>query len=448
MITKISGSSENEEVVIRIINEGLQLCHPYNALKEKISAAGSRRIIIDGKEVMIEGKLYVLGWGKAAGSMAASVERILGPEMIDDGVVVTVPGAYQTKKIKVLVGGHPLATEESVMASKEITKLARKCGEKDIVLCLVSGGGSALFSYPAPEVGLEAKREATKTMLLNRLEDGEINIVRKHLSVVKGGKLAKMIYPASIYNLVISDYIGNVLDVIASGPTVPDSYTFRDAMGVIERHGLADKMPRQVVDYIRENIGKEKNETIKSDSPVFRKAKNIIFLDNGKALLNFKKAAEKNGFKGVYVRRGMFHEDTAKCAGELIRDVQDKAGNNSRFVVLAGGEVPVKVKSGGLGGRAQHFAAVMIPHLKRYGNSVFAAFSTDGMDYMKGVAGGIIDDRTAESLDKKKLCLEKFIENTNTYVLHKEMGTLLVTKSPTETHISDIYIFAHFGKEE
>lgn len=448
MIAKSSESFPEEKMVVRIINEGIELCNPYNALKERIKAVNKKYIKIGRNKVNIgSGKLYVIGWGKAAGSMAAGIERILG-NIIHEGIVVSSKNSYKTKKIKVLEGSHPYPSIKSVRASKKIIGLVKRCKESDTVICLVSGGGSALFCCPVPEIGLKLLRKVIKLLILNKVEDGNRNVVWKHLDLVKGGRLANMVYPASMYNLFVSDYKDNVLDVIASGPTVPDSYTFRDALNVIQKHGLASKMPDPVINYLKSNLNRLESETIKSNSKIFKRTKNIILLDNRKALLNFAGLARKNGFRIVHVQKNMFYENAEKCAEELSKGIQKMMRKNkdSDFIMLAGGEIPVKVRKKGLGGRAQHFAALMIPHIKNYSSSVFAAFSSDGRDYIEGISGAIITGNTMKEAVKRNLNIKKFINQTNTYALHKELGTHLATKAPTGTHVSDIYIFAHFGR--
>ena len=232
-------TNEIEMTLISIINRGFELSKPSEYLKQFVEKLSPTSIRVGNDTVELsDGNLYVMGWGKVSGAMAYTLEKILGPEIIEGGIVVTSNPCYSTKKIKILEGTHPLPSEQNIYATKEILTLAERCTENDYVICLVSGGGSALLCLPAEGITLEDKIASTNTLLQEGIEVEQINRIRKHLSGIKGGKLAKAIYPGRITNLIVSDDITDTIHSIGSGPTVPDPIKFIGALEIINRYSL------------------------------------------------------------------------------------------------------------------------------------------------------------------------------------------------------------------
>ena len=442
--------SSSEKALIDVINSSLEKLRSFNLVKKNIRYSEGETIEIKENKIKLKnGKLYVIGWGKIADSMAYALEKVLPKNLIEEGVVISTNKNNKLLKIKPLIGSHPLPSKRNIDAAKKIVSLANKITKDDTIICLISGGGSALLTYPAKGISLVDLKKTTKTLLLNGVEDKDINIIRKHLSQVKGGKLTKLLYPARIINIFISDDPHNLLPAITSGPTFKDNSTFADAVNIIKRFKLLDKIPPRVSKYLKSNIGKLSNETVKN-STFFQNTSNIILLDNYKALKILKEEAIKKYFDKVYLYKKTFHKNINKSVKEFTRfiDLSVKENEHKNILVLAGGEIPIKVIKNGKGGRAQHFAAMMIPTIRKYKNSVFAAVASDGNDYIKGISGAIVSSRILNNNKVSGNNLEKHIKNTNSFQLHKMLNSHLLTVAPTETNVSDIFIFAHFGKDK
>lgn len=438
-----------EQLILQIINQGIKSCHPDSIIKQVVKKTDHRTLTIGENQIDLKlGRLFILGWGKVSASMASSIEKIVSPNLIFEGAVISTE-KNDLKKIKVLIGDHPYPSNKNVALTKHLVKLVKNCRRDDSIICLISGGGSSLLTYPVDGISIMNLRKTTKTLLLNAVEDKEINIIRKHLSQVKGGKLAKIIYPANIYNLIISDDPKNILNAIASGPTVPDSYTFSDALKIIDRYNLSSKLPDKVIRHLYSNLNKTKNETIKKGK-YFHKVKNIILTDNLEAKKNVAKAARQYNFTNIHIIKRVFYSNVDAAIKKFSKIVDDKylKLKDENYIVIAGGEIPIPVINKGRGGRAQHFAAMMIPTIRRCKNSVFAAVASDGNDYIKGISGAIVSSRILNNNKVSGNNLEKHIKNTNSFQLHKMLNSHLLTVAPTETNVSDIFIFAHFGKDK
>lgn len=269
----------------------------------------------------------------------------------------------------------------------------------------------------------------------------ELNVVRKHLSDVKGGKLAKIIYPATIFNLIISDDIYNTINSIASGATFPDTSTFTDALQVIDKYGMVDKLPAKVINYLKSNIGNNEKETLKGNCTFFDKMSTYIIFDNKALLETAKRVAAKEGFNKVKIYAKALKGDINEEFLKFLSFVQDASREKGPVLVLGGGEVGVKVIQGGKGGRAQHFAALMIPRLQNIKNSAFAAVASDGKDFIEGVSGALVNNKTMAIIAKEKIDYRSSIDKTDTFNLHSKLNTLLYTIKPTQINVFDIYIF-------
>ncbi len=437
--------SQCEEKIISIINKAIEFDNPKNILKNKIKRLSNKSFMIENKVIdLSEGNLYILGWGKASVAMAEGIEEILG-DMIHEGIVISNQAKSNLKKIRLLMGCHPFPSEENISSTKRLANLAIKCKEKDYVICLISGGGSALLCLPPPEISLDDKMETTKIMTLAGIAGEEINIVRKHISDIKGGKLSRLIYPATVFNLILSDDVNNNMNSIASGATVQDTSTFSDALKIIAKYNLENKIPPTVLSYLKANIKTNDKETLKQDDISFYKTTNIIIYENRTFLETLKNIAEKEGFERVEIYPQILKKDINEELTKFYSFVEEINRYDENILVLAGGEMGVRNINGGLGGRAQHFAALMIPYLSRLDNSVFAAFATDGEDFIEGIAGALINSKTMNLIKDRKIDYENYISNTDTFNLHRNLKTHLFTRVPTQTNIFDVYIF---GREK
>ena len=244
-------------------------------------------------------RLLVTGFGKASWRMAAACEHLLS-DLITDGIIVTKYGhtsaSERLAKITTHEAGHPVPDENGVAATRAIVDLVRNADERTLILCLISGGGSALLVAPREGITLVEKQQLTDLLLKSGATINELNAVRKHLSMVKGGRLAEIAHPASIISLIVSDVVGDPLDVIASGPTAPDTSTYNDARAVLEKYGLMDRIPKTVLSMLERGSRGKVAETPKPENDIFENVQNIVVASNSTALLAAKEKAEELGF--------------------------------------------------------------------------------------------------------------------------------------------------------
>jgi len=384
--------------------------------------------------------LLAIGFGKAAASMALALEQELG-DILETGVFVTKYGhtlSRKPQKFRSFEGGHPVPDEYGFRGTEEIMELAASADEKTLVVTLVSGGGSALLVAPVKHIPLAAKQKTTDLLLRCGADIHELNTVRKHLSRVKGGGLAGIISPARTISLILSDVIGDDLDVIASGPTAPDSSTYRDALAVLERYQLQDKVPVEVLVHLASGARGDIPETPKQGDPIFQRVENQIIGSNRVALEAMLTTARKLGLAAEILSTEISGE-AAAVAKMLFRTamVRKESWQGKPLCLLSGGETVVQVRGSGKGGRnmelALHFA------LDIAGNDGITLLSagTDGTDGPTDAAGALVDSETI-SLEEKE-CARRFLENNDSYTFFQENGGLFIT-GPTGTNVMDLQI--------
>jgi glycerate 2-kinase len=389
---------------------------------------------------MLRGRIFVVGGGKGAGEMALALENIIGPKYITDGVVNSISSRYKTKVIKVNKAGHPLPDRRGVKGVEEMLKLKEKYGitDNDLVICLISGGASALLPGPVKDISLKDKQETTELLINCGANISEINIVRRHLSTIKGGHLAKLFAPAVFVSVIISDVIGDKLEVIGSGPGVPDKSTFNDALMILENHALSKLVPEPVLKYLQLGAAGQKEETPKKLENTY----NYIIGNNAQALESISLRAMQLGYKPIIASTNMSgtpEEAARDNAGRIM------AGDYENYdVILFGGETtPSLPLKHGLGGRNQHFIAAAIESMKDLdGEWVLAGAGTDGVDYTAKAAGAIIDNNTRAKCREKGLKVEDYLHDFNTYRLFRKLGSSLIdTGGYTGTNVRDVVIY-------
>jgi glycerate-2-kinase len=397
-------------------------------------------------------RVFLLAIGKAAPFMAGSLARILGSRLTE-GLAVCGPGQRITAdRIICLPAAHPLPDERSVRAARRIVSLAQKAGPNDLVFMLISGGASAQVCLPLRPVTLASKRWVTDALLRAGADIVELNTVRKHLSEVKGGRLAAAAYPAAVVNLVVSDVLGNDLESIASGPTHWDSTTFADARRVLKKYSLWTKAPASVRMVIEAGLSGRISETLKKGDPIFRKVTTFVIGDNGTALMAAAARAKALGFQPVILSAGDSGEarEAARkyvsAAAEIVRSGKNRG---SPFCLLAGGELTVMVKGKGRGGRNTEFAlASLLEFMKRPSfhltkglppawDFLVASLGTDGRDGPTDAAGAWTDATTAFRAAKRGLSACEYLERNDSYNFFKKAGGLIVT-GPTRTNVMDL----------
>jgi len=414
-----------------------------------------------GDNLTIQGRVFDLGAyervfliaiGKAAPFMTDSLARVLDSRLTE-GIAVCGPGQKASApKIVCLPAAHPLPDGSSVRAARRIVSLAQEAGPRDLIFVLISGGASAQVCLPRPPVTLGDKRWVTDALLRAGADIVELNTVRKHLSEVKGGRLAEAAYPASVVNLVISDVLGNDLESIASGPTHWDSTTFAEARRVLKKYRLWTKVPASVRTVIEAGFSGRVPETLKKGNRIFRKVESFIIGDNGTALIAAAAKAKALGFRPVILREGDSGEAReaarkyASAAAKLVCSGQNK---EAPLCLLAGGELTVTVKGKGRGGRNTEFAlASLLEFMKRplfcpkdvvppAVDFLVASLGTDGRDGPTDAAGAMAGACTALRASKLGLSAADYLERNDSYNFFKKTGGLIIT-GPTHTNVMDL----------
>ena len=432
------GDVEAKRVALELMRAAIEGSDPYAAVKRALRVEDNKLVVM-GKIFPIEGNIYVLAFGKAACSMAKAVEDILG-DRVREGLAVTKYGySLPLKKIKVVEAGHPIPDENSMLGARLGLELAEKVGENDILLVLISGGGSALFALPEDGISLEDKIKVNELLLKSGAKIHEVNIVRKHISKVKGGKLAKRV-KGTLISLILSDVVGDRLDVIASGPTVKDPTTFRDAYRVLKLYKVWDKVPESVRRHIELGLKGEKEETLKEDLP---NVHNFIIGSSSMACEAAKKRAEELGYKAYILTTTLEGEarEVALAFGSIVEEIYKRGRPFKRpCVLLACGEMTVTVeREGGRGGPNQEFALSIARKIGGLRGVSVLAMDTDGTDGPTDAAGGLVDSYTLELLEKQGVDVEEYLRNHNAYEALKKGKALLVT-GPTRTNVNSIII--------
>jgi glycerate 2-kinase len=426
-----------------IFRFSLKAVDPFYAIKKQVKLVEDNLWVKDNfynlKEIK---RILVIGAGKASAPMAQAVEKILGPR-IHKGVVVTKHGyVVPLKRIQLVEGGHPLPDRGGIEGTKRILKLISNLRQNDLVICLVSGGGSSLFVSPSPGISLKDKKELTDQLLRCGANIQEINAIRKHISRVKGGRLAQLAYPAYVITLILSDVIGNKIDSIASGPTAPDTTTFSDCLRIIQKYKLKDKIPGSIYDHLKKGTQGKTEETPKSGDPIFKKVRNFIIGSNALALEAAKQKAEELCFNTVILSKPV-SGDTTRAAvrhANLAKGVQEKGDPVSPPACLvSGGETTVKIRGRGLGGRNQEFVLVGATKIAGMKNMVMLSAGTDGTDGPTDAAGAICDGKTIERALQKGLDPKQYLNNNDSYHFFQKLGDLLKT-GPTNTNVMDIHL--------
>ncbi len=386
--------------------------------------------------------VYVVGAGKAGSMMAKAVEDRIG-ERISSGWV-NVPAktekAVSLSKIRLNPAGHPIPEEGSLKGAKEILDIARKAGEGDLVLSLISGGGSALMEYPMEGISLNDLREMNRLLVLSGADIREINAVRKHVSQIKGGRLAKAAYPATVVSLIISDVIGDPLDVIASGPTAPDETTFEDAWQVLENYSLIDRMPESVIKVLKRGLKGEIPETPKPGDEVFDRVVNVVVANNLKAVQAAERALVEMGYNVLVL--GSRAEGEARHIGKFLAGLAVSIAKEGLpltppAAIILGGETTVKVTGQGIGGRNQELVLGGVRTISGLEGVVLGSVGTDGIDGISDAAGAIADGRTLERALSEGLRPEVFLKNNDSHTFFSWLGDAIFT-GPTMTNVMDV----------
>src|SRR3989338_5759324 len=432
--------------LISIFKAGIDAVNPYRLVLQSLKVEGN---ILNIGNISYDlnqfNNILVIGAGKVTASMAQAVEEVIGDKISNGLITVKYGHTRSLKKIKQLEAGHPLPDEAGVKGTEEIFKLLEGADEKSLVICLLSGGGSALLVSPLDGIILDEKKEVNRFLLSVGARIDEINTVRKHLSNVKGGRLSEISHPATLITLILSDVIGDRLDVIASGPTVPDNTTFKDAMNVIEKYNLLDKLPANVMILLKQGLRGDIKDTPKEG---LIKDRTFIIGNLKHALTAAKEKVVSMGYETEIISSELQGEarDTAKYLSAKAIKVQQflKSGESSRCLI-SGGETTVTVKGNGLGGRNQELALAFAVEIEGMKGITMLSACTDGTDGPTDAAGAIVDGETVSKAKTLGLDPERYLNTNDSYNFFKRLDSLTgerfhVITGPTGTNVMDMQI--------
>jgi glycerate-2-kinase len=429
--------NKHRQILYDIFYNALQAGLPYEKVKDRC-----RDILLSYEQGKFN-RLIVIGFGKAACPMAKAMEDS-SLNLIGAGIVITKYNhcnKYNFEKIKVFEAAHPVPDENGLKGTDAIIRLLKSADEYTLVVCLISGGGSALLISPYEGVGLNDKQKITELLLKAGANIQELNTVRKHISRVKGGRLAEIVYPARIISLILSDVIDDRLDVIASGPTSPDDTTFQDALSVLEKYNLTKIASSPIIDMIQKGMHGLISETPKKGNPIFKRVENIIIGSNTIALTAAKRKAKDLSFETDILSSEVTGE--AKKIGKWLvqKAIETKniKNTNRSVCLISGGETTVTVKGSGIGGRNMELALSFAIEIDGIDGITLLSAGTDGTDGPTDAAGAIVDGKTIKKAKSLGLNPEAYLKNNDSYTFFKNTGELFIT-GPTGTNVMDIQI--------
>lgn len=448
----LTGSSDGAirppDILASIFNAALEAVDPYQAVcravrleNDCLHVAGTFFPLQDYQRIM------VLGGGKATARMAQAIEELLG-ERISAGLIVVKHGhAARMDRIEQIEASHPVPDEAGEMGARRMLAMAGRADARTLVICLLSGGASALLAAPAEGVTLADKQQVTDLLLRAGADIGELNAVRKHLSAIKGGRLAQAAFPATVLTLILSDVIGDRLDVIASGPTAPDHSSFADAWAVIEKYGLAQNLPENVMTFLQRGLAGEEKETVGADDPCFTVTHNHVVASLAQALAAAQKKARQLGLPGEILTDKL--EGEARLAAVFLaqaaRAAQFGMPAGEERCLLAGGETTVTVRGQGTGGRNQELALAFALEIAGCEGITLLSAGTDGSDGPTDAAGAQVDGDTASLARRFGIDPASYLANNDAYGFFQSLdarsgGHSHLRTGPTGTNVMDLQI--------
>jgi len=447
-------NNSHDDNLALMFRAAVERVDPYRMVRERVCIAGDT-LTITGElspivvDLRAFDRVVVLGAGKASAPMARAVEETFGARITESLVVVkyghTDAARGQFKRVKVVEANHPVPDEAGAAAARDILRIAESCDERTLVLMLVSGGGSALLVSPAKGLSLEDKKETTRLLLSCGADIKEINCVRKHLSAVKGGRLAAALAPARVISLILSDVVGDRLDSIASGPCAPDLMSWGDVQSAIGKYSLYERLPASVRKALDAGMAGTVPDTPKPGDPVFERVSNVLLGTNYSAMMAAEAEATRLGYRTLALSSmitGEAREVAKFYAGIALDQRKRHVLGSGPLVVMAGGETTVTIHGGGKGGRNQEMALAFLEELSRVDESDaqgihFLASSTDGNDGPTDAAGAYASLDLLKAARAKGLRMDAALADNDAYTFFDAAGGLL-RSGPTNTNVCDI----------
>lgn len=434
------GTAELRKAAGEIFQAALDAANPRVAVHRHLRRDG-QKLLVNGEAYDLgRGRIYVVGAGKAAAAMAAAVEEVL-EDRVSDGVVVVKDGhCVALQRIRVSEAGHPVPDVRGMKGTGAILALLAQTRPDDLVIVLISGGGSALLPAPVEGIELTEKQTATRDLLASGATIEEINAVRKHCSRLKGGQLARAVQPASCLTLVLSDVIDDPLDVIASGPTVPDPTTYQDALRVLDRYALHNRMPASIWRHLERGARGEEPETPKDGDACFEKSRHVIVGNNLASLLAARDRAARLGFHTLLLTTALRGE--SREAGRMLAALLLEIRRSGHPVpppacLLLGGETTVTIRGKGKGGRSQELALAGAIDIAGAEDCVIFSAGTDGSDGPTEAAGAVADGQTCVRAKAAGADPLRALKDNDSYPFFQDLGDLIQT-GPTLTNVMDV----------
>jgi hydroxypyruvate reductase len=436
--------------IAAILHASMQAVDPSAAVQRAVTIHGNR--LVAGSRAYDLGQfrnVVVIGFGKASVSMAEGLSARLG-DRIRRGVVIAkhIDPAQLHRlpvQIGVLQGDHPVPGANSLNSTNKALEMVAGLTSQDLVFCLVSGGGSALFTKPLEGIRLDDLQELSRLLLASGAEIGEFNILRKHLDQVKGGGLARMAAPAEMITLIVSDVIGSPLDVIASGPTAADSSTYAQGLAILEKYNLLDKTPGSIMNILRDGAAGRIPETLKKGDPRLERVHNLIVADNYLAACAALEKARETGWNSMLLTTHLHGEahQAGMMLGSVLRQVAASGEPISRpACIVVGGETTVTLRGEGLGGRNQELALGAALDLAGLERVALVTLATDGEDGPTNAAGAVVTGETLSRGEALGLHPAAFLARNDCYAYFEALGDLLIT-GPSGTNVNDLaFLFA------
>jgi hydroxypyruvate reductase len=440
MEKQLAGMRKN---IVDIFQAGLRAVDPAAAIK-RFCSVDHNILRVDDRDynLALFTRIVILGAGKAGAAMAGAIEEILAEHITEGLVVVKYDHVLPLARVRLVEAGHPLPDANGVAGADALLELAAQCDEKTLVICLISGGGSSLLPCPVDGVSLEDKQQTTGALLDCGADIHEINTVRKHLSKIKGGGLAKAVFPATLVCLMLSDVVGDDFDTIASGPCVADSTTYAQCAAIFEKYAIKDKIPLRVQEHIQSGVTGLVAETPKQGASFFNKVHCLVVGCNYEALVACKQKAKELGYNTLLLSSTIEGEtsDAASFHMALAREItRHNEPVRAPACLLSGGETTVTIKGCGKGGRNQEFVLASAMQMQGMTSTVVFSAGTDGSDGPTDAAGAITDSSVGERARALGLEPKEYLDNNDSYQFFAALDDLYKT-GPTNTNVMDVRI--------
>ena len=437
------GDQKLRQLALSIIEDAIRSVDPFNLIHEQINRSGST-LHLPGKQHLdlnAFNRIFVIGAGKGTAPMARAVEDLLSDKLHGGAIIVKYDHTDQLKKVRQYEAGHPVPDQNTLNGTAQVLNVISDLNKADCVIVLLTGGGSALLELLPDTISLDDLQGVSRLLLECGATIHEINCVRKHISRIKGGQLARYIHPATCLTLALSDVIGDDLSVIASGPTSPDSSTFLDAIDIITRYDISQKLPQSVIHHLKTGRSGEISETPKSEDPLFKTVTNIVIGNNRLALKRAAQQAEKNDFNTLILSSVLEGEakEIAKVIAAIVREIQETGTPVPRpACLLLGGEPTVHITGQGKGGRNQELCLAMaLTGISR--PYLFISCGSDGTDGPTDAAGAIVTESTLQRSISAGLIASDFLRENDSYHFFEHLSDLIKT-GPTGTNVMDLIL--------